>query len=48
MRKLLFQPEARVDLLEIWRHIANDNIAVANRVGDELDAAIRRLFRKKP
>ena len=43
MRKMLIRPQARVDLLEIWHYIANDSIAVANAVGDELETAIRRL-----
>ena len=43
MRKLQIRPQGRVDLLEIWHHIAQDNIAAANRVGDEIDAAIRGL-----
>jgi plasmid stabilization system protein ParE len=37
MRKLRIQPQARVDLLEIWHHIAKDSLEQANRVGDELD-----------
>ncbi len=41
MRKLLIQPQARVDLLEIWHYIAKDNGAAANRVTDELEANIR-------
>jgi plasmid stabilization system protein ParE len=40
MRKLLIQPQARVDLLEIWHHIGRDSITAANRVGAALDAAI--------
>lgn len=43
MRKLLIQPKARVDLLEIWHHIAQDNLSAANRVSQKLDEAIRRL-----
>jgi toxin ParE1/3/4 len=43
MRKLFIQPQGRADLLEIWHHIAQDNIGAANRVGAELDAAIRNL-----
>ena len=43
MRKLLILPQARVDLLEIWHHIAKDSITAANRVADKLDASIRQL-----
>src|SRR4051812_409574 len=43
MRKLLIMPQARVDLLEIWHHIAPDSIDAANKVADRLDAAIRGL-----
>ena len=44
MRKLLIQPQARVDLLEIWHYIARDSVVNANRVGQELDDAIRGLL----
>jgi toxin ParE1/3/4 len=43
MRRLLIQPQARLDLLEIWHHIAQDNLTAANRVGEKLDAAICSL-----
>jgi plasmid stabilization system protein ParE len=43
MRRLLIHPQARVDLLEIWHTIAQDSVAAANRVADEMDDAIRRL-----
>ena len=43
MRTLLIQPQARVDLLEIWHYIAKDNIAAANRVNEEIERAIRDL-----
>jgi plasmid stabilization system protein ParE len=43
MRKLLIQPQARLDLLEIWNFIANDRIDAANKVSDKLDTAIRSL-----
>ncbi|HEV8604524.1 MAG TPA: type II toxin-antitoxin system RelE/ParE family toxin [Tepidisphaeraceae bacterium] len=43
MRRLLIQPQARDDLLEIWRYIARDNLAAANKVADRLDDAIRGL-----
>ena len=43
MRKLLIQPQACADLVEIWQYIARDNLVAANRVGEELDSAIRGL-----
>ena len=43
MRKLIVQNQARLDLLEIWHWIAKDGVTAANRVGEKLDAAIRRL-----
>lgn len=42
-RKLLVRPRARLDLLEIWHHIARDSREAADRVGERLDAAIRGL-----
>ena len=44
MRTLLIQPRARRDLLEIWQYIAADNREAADRVGETLDTAIRRLL----
>jgi toxin ParE1/3/4 len=43
MRRLLIQPQARLDLLEIWHHIAQDSPSAANRVADKIDANIRAL-----
>ena len=43
MRKLLIEPQARVDLLEIWHHIAPDSLTAASRVLEELEAGIRGL-----
>lgn len=43
MRKLLILPRARLDLLEIWHYLAKESLPAAQRVGDELDAAIRDL-----
>ena len=43
MRRLLIQPQARVDMLEIWHHIATDSIQAAGKVADKLDQAIRGL-----
>jgi len=42
-RKILFKPQARVDLLEIWHYIANDSVAAANKVSDKIELAIRGL-----
>src|SRR5688572_9760511 len=44
MRKLLIQPQARADLLEIWHYIAGDDVAAANRVSERLERAIRDLI----
>ncbi len=44
MRKLLIQPQARVDLLEIWHYIASDSIRAANMVGEKLERAICELL----
>jgi toxin ParE1/3/4 len=43
MRRLLIQPQARADLLEIWQYIARDELTAANRVGERLERAIRDL-----
>ena len=45
MRRYRFRvsPQATRDLLEIWQFIARDNLTVANKVSDDLDAAIRLL-----
>jgi plasmid stabilization system protein ParE len=43
MRKLLIQPQARLDLLEIWNYIARDNVTAADRVGVALEAAMLDL-----
>ncbi len=44
MRKLFIQPQARLDLLEIWLYIAQDSLDAANRVGEALDLAINALL----
>ena len=38
-----FHPEARLDLDEIWQFIGGDNVAAADRVIDEIVAAIDAL-----
>jgi toxin ParE1/3/4 len=43
MRRILIQPQARVDLLEIWHHIAQDSIAAATKVTDRVEEAIEGL-----
>lgn len=45
MRKLLIRPQARLDMLEIWHHIAPDSVRNANHVSEKLDEAIRGLVR---
>lgn len=40
MRQLFIKPRARLDLLEIWNYIAEENLVAANRVGEELEKAI--------
>lgn len=44
MRKLLVQPQARLDLLEIWHHIAQDSVQNATRMNDRLEQGIRGLL----
>ena len=43
MRKLRIQPQARVNLLEIWHYIAPNSIENANKVVEKLEDAIRGL-----
>ena len=43
MRRLLVRPQARLDLIEIWNHLADENVDVANYVAKKLDDAIRGL-----
>ena len=43
MRRIQFQPDARVDLLEIWHYIANNSVRAANRVIETIEAEIRGL-----
>ena len=37
------RPLAGLDVLDIWDHIADDNMAAADRWVDDLDAAFNRL-----
>jgi plasmid stabilization system protein ParE len=43
MADYFFSPEARIDLLEIWDYIANDNLDAADRVEQEILDAVRLL-----
>ena len=43
MAQVLRSSRADVDLFEIWSYIAEDNIAAADRLLDEIDAACQRL-----
>ncbi|HEX8912491.1 MAG TPA: type II toxin-antitoxin system RelE/ParE family toxin [Humisphaera sp.] len=42
-RKINVRPQARLDLLEIWHHIAADSVQNANLVTDRIETAIRNL-----
>jgi toxin ParE1/3/4 len=41
--RILVRPQARLDLLEIWHHIAADSFEPANRMSEKLEQAIRDL-----
>ena len=41
MRRLVVQPQARLDLLEIWHYIATDSRQNADRVLASLEDALR-------
>ena len=43
MGDYFYSPEARLDLLEIWEHIAADNIDAADRVEREIKEAVSKL-----
>ena len=40
-----YSPEARLDLLEIWEFIAQDNVDAADRVQQEVQQAVSLLAR---
>lgn len=40
-----YSPEARIDLLEIWEFIAQDNVDAADRVEQEIREAVMLLAR---
>ena len=44
MRKLLVQPQARLDLLDIWDRIALDSVPAATKVAATIARAIRGLL----
>jgi toxin ParE1/3/4 len=43
VRNIQFTPQARRDLLDIWEHIAQDNLDAADRVVAAIDEASRLL-----
>ena len=43
MRRILIQPQARVDLLEIWHYIAPQSISAADKVIEKLKEGIDGL-----
>jgi toxin ParE1/3/4 len=42
-REILRRPQARLDLIEIWNFIADDNEAAADRMLDRFEKALRML-----
>lgn len=42
-RGFVLSPLARRDLIDIWEHIALDNIDAADRLVDELEEAMKQL-----
>ena len=45
MADFFYSPEARLDLLEIWEHIALDNLDAADRVEQKMQEAVLLLVR---
>jgi len=43
MSDLVFSPQARQDLIEIWDFIAQDDIDAADRVCDDIEKSVRPL-----
>lgn len=43
MNEFILSPAARHDLLDIWEYIAEDSLDAADRVRDDLYAAMRKL-----
>jgi toxin ParE1/3/4 len=46
-REIVRRPQARLDLIEIWGFIADDNEAAADRMLDRIDDVLRML-RERP
>ena len=44
--KIVRTPRARLDLIEIWNFIADDNEPAADRLLDKMDAVLRTLADK--
>lgn len=42
-RRIVRSPQARLDMIEIWQYIADDNEAAADRVLDRFESALRML-----
>jgi antitoxin ParD1/3/4/toxin ParE1/3/4 len=43
MRDFILSPQARLDLIDIWSYIAEDDIDAADRVRDRLHEAILKI-----
>ena len=43
MADYFYSREARLDLLEIWEHIARDNVDAADRVEEEIQKSVTML-----
>ncbi len=44
MAKLLYSASAESDLLEAWLYVAEDNVAAADRMLDQIDAQATLLL----
>jgi len=42
-REILRRPQARLDLIEIWNFIADDNERAADRILDRIDKTLNML-----
>lgn len=43
MRAVVFSPEARQDLVDVWQFIAHDSVRAADRVKEKIQKALDRL-----
>lgn len=43
MKDFILSPQARLDLLELWQFIAEDDIDAADRVRDQLHEALLKI-----